>query len=134
MSWGWICGAGVGLGEGRGLAGGHLWICYRCRVFSCMGLWVVHFGEGVWVVCSGFVKVGRNLLQARRVHREIGAQVGDEYDNLFKVVLIGDSGVGKSDFLSGFTCNEYFPESKSTIGIECATRSIRYCLPSIKTH
>jgi len=69
--------------------------------------------------------VGRNLLQARRVHREIGAQVGDEYDNLFKVVLIGDSGVGKSDFLSGFTCNEYFPESKSTIGIECATRSIR---------
>ena len=23
---GWICGAGVGFGEGRGLAGGHLWI------------------------------------------------------------------------------------------------------------
>jgi len=94
-----------------------------------MGLWVVHFGEGVWVVCSGFVKVGRNLLQARRVHREIGAQVGDEYDNLFKVVLTGDSGVGKSDLLSGFTCIEYFPESKSTIGVECATRSIQVLSP-----
>jgi len=59
------------------------------------------------------------------VHREVGAQVGDEYDNLFKVVLTGDSGVGKSDLLSGFTCIEYFPESKSTIGVECATRSIQ---------
>jgi GTPase SAR1 family protein len=82
----------------------------------------VHFGKGVWVVCSGFVKVGSNLLQATIVHREVGAQVGDEYDNLFKVVLTGDSGVGKSDLLSGFTCIEYFPESKSTIGVECATR------------
>ena len=26
MAWGWICGVGVGLGEGRGLAGRHLWI------------------------------------------------------------------------------------------------------------
>ena len=49
------------------------------------------------MVCSGFVKVGCNLLQARRMRGEIGAQTGDEYDGLFKVVLIGDSGVGKSD-------------------------------------
>ena len=129
MSWGWICGAGVGLGEGTGLAGGHLWICYRCRVFSCMGVWVVRFGEGVWVVCSGFVKVGSNLLQARRVHREIGAQVVDEYDDLFKVVLTGDSGIRMYDLLSRFTCNEYFPESKSTIGVERATRSIQVLSP-----
>ncbi|TNN66781.1 Ras-related protein Rab-11B [Liparis tanakae] len=30
----------------------------------------------------------------------------DEYDYLFKVVLIGDSGVGKSNLLSRFTRNE----------------------------
>jgi GTPase SAR1 family protein len=29
----------------------------------------------------------------------------DEYDYLFKVVLIGDSGVGKSNLLSRFTRN-----------------------------
>jgi len=48
----------------------------------------------------------------------------DEYDFLFKVVLIGDSGVGKSNLLSRFTRNEFNIESKSTIGVEFATRSV----------
>ncbi|KAK9454414.1 ras family-domain-containing protein [Dipodascopsis uninucleata] len=48
----------------------------------------------------------------------------DEYDYLFKVVLIGDSGVGKSNLLSRFTRDEFNLESKSTIGVEFATRSI----------
>ncbi|KAK9466334.1 ras family-domain-containing protein [Lipomyces arxii] len=48
----------------------------------------------------------------------------DEYNMLFKVVLIGDSGVGKSNLLSRFTRNEFNAESKSTIGVEFATRSI----------
>jgi len=46
------------------------------------------------------------------------------YDYLFKVVLIGDSGVGKSNLLSRFTRNEFNLDSKSTIGVEFATRSI----------
>ncbi|KAJ8512589.1 hypothetical protein OPV22_003023 [Ensete ventricosum] len=49
----------------------------------------------------------------------------DDYDYLFKVVLIGDSGVGKSNLLSRFTRDEFSLESKSTIGVEFATRSIR---------
>jgi len=49
----------------------------------------------------------------------------DEYDYLFKVVLIGDSGVGKSNLLSRFTRNEFNLESRSTIGVEFATRSIQ---------
>lgn len=44
---------------------------------------------------------------------------------LFLVVLIGDSGVGKSNILSRFTRNEFNLESKSTIGVEFATRSIK---------
>lgn len=48
----------------------------------------------------------------------------DDYDYLFKVVLIGDSGVGKSNLLSRFTRNEFCSESKSTIGVEFATRCI----------
>jgi len=46
------------------------------------------------------------------------------YDYLFKVVLIGDSGVGKSNLLSRFTRGEFNLDSKSTIGVEFATRSI----------
>lgn len=49
----------------------------------------------------------------------------DDYDCLFKVVLIGDSGAGKSSLLSRFTRNEFNFSTKSTIGVEFATRSIR---------
>lgn len=42
-----------------------------------------------------------------------------------EVVLIGDSGVGKSNLLSRFTRNEFNLESKSTIGVEFATKSIK---------
>ncbi|KAH9056752.1 GTPase [Lactarius vividus] len=49
---------------------------------------------------------------------------GSNFDYLFKVVLIGDSGVGKSNLLSRFTRNEFNLETKSTIGVEFATRSI----------
>ncbi|CAA6661146.1 unnamed protein product [Spirodela intermedia] len=53
-----------------------------------------------------------------------GYRAEDDYDYLFKVVLIGDSGVGKSNLLSRFTRNEFNLESKSTIGVEFATRSL----------
>ncbi|WOK96521.1 hypothetical protein Cni_G05228 [Canna indica] len=49
----------------------------------------------------------------------------DEYDYLFKVVLIGDSGVGKSNLLSRFTRNHFALDSKSTIGVEFATRTLQ---------
>lgn len=55
-----------------------------------------------------------------------------EYDYLFKVVLIGDSGVGKSNLLSRFTRNEFHLESKSTIGVEFATRTIQVDGKTIK--
>ncbi|CAN6705113.1 unnamed protein product [Malus baccata var. baccata] len=52
-------------------------------------------------------------------------KVDHEYDYLFKIVLIGDSGVGKSNILSRFTRNEFSLESKSTIGVEFATRTLQ---------
>jgi len=48
----------------------------------------------------------------------------DEYDYLFKVVLIGDSEVGKSNLLLRFTRDEFNLESRSTIGVEFASRSV----------
>ena len=66
------------------------------------------------------------LTKQRELCRRMGAyRADDDYDYLFKVVLIGDSGVGKSNLLSRFTKNEFSLESKSTIGVEFATRSIR---------
>ncbi|KAJ7543180.1 hypothetical protein O6H91_09G028200 [Diphasiastrum complanatum] len=45
-------------------------------------------------------------------------------DYVFKIVLIGDSAVGKSQLLSRFSRNEFSLESKSTIGVEFQTRTI----------
>lgn len=47
-------------------------------------------------------------------------------------MLIGDSGVGKSNLLSRFTRNEFNLDSKSTIGVEFATRSIQVDAKTIK--
>ncbi|KAK8612307.1 hypothetical protein V6N13_092423 [Hibiscus sabdariffa] len=54
----------------------------------------------------------------------MASKVDHEYDYLFKIVLIGDSGVGKSNILSRFTRNEFCLDSKSTIGVEFATRTL----------
>jgi len=60
------------------------------------------------------------------------APAQEEYDYLYKVVLIGDSNVGKSNLLSRFTRNEFNLETKSTIGVEFATRSITTETKTIK--
>mmetsp|Transcript_25100 Transcript_25100/g.43326 ORF Transcript_25100/g.43326 Transcript_25100/m.43326 type:complete len:216 (-) Transcript_25100:691-1338(-) len=49
----------------------------------------------------------------------------DGFDYLFQIVLIGDSGVGKSNLLSRFTRNEFNLETKCTTGVEFATLSIK---------
>ena len=46
------------------------------------------------------------------------------YDLVFKIVLVGDSGVGKTNLLTRFSKNEFNLESRTTIGVEFATRTI----------
>ncbi|KAM5552496.1 ras-related protein RGP1 [Rosa sericea] len=45
-------------------------------------------------------------------------------DYVFKVVLIGDSAVGKSQLLARFARNEFSLESKATIGVEFQTKTL----------
>ncbi|KAL9275623.1 Ras-related protein [Drosera capensis] len=45
-------------------------------------------------------------------------------DYVFKVVLIGDSAVGKSQLLARFARNEFSVDSKATIGVEFQTKTI----------
>ena len=54
----------------------------------------------------------------------VGSQE-DEYNYLFKVVLVGDSGVGKSCLLSRFAWDQFSLDCKSTIGVEFATKSVK---------
>ncbi|KAL1216075.1 Ras-related protein RABA4c [Cardamine amara subsp. amara] len=53
-------------------------------------------------------------------------------DYVFKVVLIGDSAVGKSQLLARFSRNEFSIESKATIGVEFQTRTLEIDNKTIK--
>lgn len=48
----------------------------------------------------------------------------ESYDYVFKIVLVGDSGVGKSNLLSRFLRNEFNIESKATIGVEFSSEVV----------
>eukprot|EP00189_Rhodosorus_marinus_P005400 CAMPEP_0113954498 /NCGR_PEP_ID=MMETSP0011_2-20120614/595_1 /TAXON_ID=101924 /ORGANISM="Rhodosorus marinus" /LENGTH=214 /DNA_ID=CAMNT_0000963651 /DNA_START=34 /DNA_END=678 /DNA_ORIENTATION=- /assembly_acc=CAM_ASM_000156 len=60
------------------------------------------------------------------------ARIDDGYDYLYKIVLVGDSGVGKSNLLTRFTKNEFNYDSRTTIGVEFATSIIKVEDKSIK--
>lgn len=53
-----------------------------------------------------------------------GEEEEEAEEYLFKVVIIGDSAVGKSNLLSRYTRNEFDPHSKATIGVEFQTQSM----------
>ena len=42
----------------------------------------------------------------------------EEYTMIFKIILIGDSGVGKSNILSRYVHDMFSESSKSTVGVE----------------
>lgn len=50
--------------------------------------------------------------------------MGDGEDYLFKVVVVGDSAVGKSNLMSRYVRNEFDSNSKATIGVEFQTQSM----------
>ncbi|ESO11126.1 hypothetical protein HELRODRAFT_187702 [Helobdella robusta] len=54
-----------------------------------------------------------------------GREDTDPFDYLFKIVVIGDSTVGKTNLLSRYAWNEFNLDSRSTIGVELATKWLR---------
>jgi len=49
----------------------------------------------------------------------------EKFDFLVKIILLGDSNVGKSNLLSRWTSDEFSLETKTTIGVEFAAKTIR---------
>ena len=50
----------------------------------------------------------------------------NEYTMLFKIVIIGDTYVGKTNILSRYISNEFDPNSNSTIGVELTTKTYNF--------
>lgn len=62
-------------------------------------------------------------------------EVGDDQEDYsIKVVIVGDSGVGKSNILSRFVQNEFSNDSRATVGVELSTKSYRIHGKVIKLH
>lgn len=50
----------------------------------------------------------------------------DRYDHLFKIILIGDSGTGKSNLMLRYTQDKFDSKTRTTVGLEFATKTIEY--------
>ena len=46
----------------------------------------------------------------------------DNYEMVFKVVLVGDSSVGKTNIMSKYLKNEFHEDSKATVGVEFGSK------------
>ena len=49
----------------------------------------------------------------------------NSYDLLYKIIIIGDTCVGKSNILSRYLKNEFKEDSKSTVGVELGTKFLK---------
>ena len=57
----------------------------------------------------------------------------ENYDFLYKIVMVGDSGVGKTGLVSRHVHGDFELASKSTIGVELSTSAMIYDHKCIKT-
>ena len=51
--------------------------------------------------------------------------MSEEYEYVFKVIVIGDSGVGKSNIFSRFMKNQFDRDSMTTIGVDFSSKTLK---------
>ena len=56
----------------------------------------------------------------------------EDYDTIFKIVIVGDSGVGKTNLITRYLKNDFKPETKATIGVEFSDKKYIYKNKTIK--
>jgi len=59
-------------------------------------------------------------------------QKEEEFNMIFKVVLIGDSGVGKTNIMSRYIKDEFSIETKTTVGVEFGAKKLEINGTNIK--
>ena len=52
------------------------------------------------------------------------SEESDNYEQLYKIIIIGDSGLGKSNIFGRYLNNEFCEGTKSTVGVEFGSKMI----------
>ena len=60
------------------------------------------------------------------------ADDSEGYEQLYKIIIIGDSGVGKSNILGRYLNDEFKENSKSTVGVEFGSKKVKVNGANIK--
>ena len=68
------------------------------------------------------------------MRNESNADDVDDFDYLFKIIFIGDAGVGKSALVHRFRYNLFVGQLASTIGVDFIVRSVNIDGKKIKVH
>ena len=58
----------------------------------------------------------------------------NDYDMNFKIIIVGDSGVGKSNIGTRYMSNEFLLETKATVGVEFFTKDLIINKNKIRAH
>jgi len=58
----------------------------------------------------------------------------DDYDMNFKIIIVGDSGVGKSNMGTRYINNEFQLDTRTTVGVEFFTKNININKTNIRAH
>ena len=66
--------------------------------------------------------IGNKMESMARSYGQIDDREDDNYEMMFKVVLVGDSFVGKTNIMSKYLKNEFHEDSKATVGVEFGSR------------
>lgn len=56
--------------------------------------------------------------------KNIEFSASEDFDILYKMIIIGDSGVGKTNILSRYTKNQFSFDFKSTVGVEFGAKKV----------
>lgn len=56
------------------------------------------------------------------VYRVVGSCQGDDFDHTIRILLLGDSGVGKTSLMTRFSEDKFAPTLISTAGVDYKVR------------